>query len=207
MKSKLPPLIISPHTRPDPAPRLHPHQAPRAQHATRKAPVKAEAMEKAPPPSTEESKADGQSFRDALFGSGSSEPTAPSGLALGGFGEGGNGGQGQGGGSNQKGGERGSGRRSSSVAAAERARDKSGVGSADSAGLESGAVAEGWTELEIESRVAGRIRLSVLRERSGLRAKLLVGNPQAAQWMREHLASVEQDLAAELGCAVRLEMA
>ena len=61
-------------------------------------------------------------------------------------------------------------------------------------------------ELELESRVAGKIRLSVLKEEGLLRARVVVGNPLAAQWMREHLASVEKQLAEELGCRVKLEM-
>lgn len=205
MKAKLPPLIVTPRRPPEPAPQVHPHHAPRTQHVSRKNVSKAGVAEKAPPPSTEESRTDGQSFREALFGGGGPDAAQNPGLVVGGFGEGAGGQQGQGGGGQQDKG-RDSRKRSPSIEAAERNRGSGSARGAEGVPGDPLAVDEGWMELEIESRVAGKIRLSVLRETGRLRAKLTVGNPAAAQWLQEHLATVEQELAADLGCVVRLEM-
>jgi hypothetical protein len=203
MKTKLPPLVFDPKHPIKPAPSAHRNAH---AHAAKQKSVERADHKHDTPRSTEETRAAGESFRDALFGPSASEQEAA--LAMsGGFGEGGSRGQSQGQGGQQK--DEKPGRRGPRVAAKSTSggvgavREAAGQQTSEAAGQIG---ADGWMELEIESRVAGRIRLSVQKENGLLRARLNVGNPLAAEWMREHLASVEQQLGEELGCRVKLEM-
>ena len=198
MKAKLPPLVLNTPRQGCATPRTHHH----ATHAVKSKSVDRSSEKDGGPRSTEDSKADGNSFREALFGPSASDQEAA--LAMsGGFGEGGGQSQGQGGKQQD---ERG-GRRSKGAASSSRAqKDTDSTESASELAQSANLAAEGWVELELESRVAGKIRLSVLKEEGLLRARVVVGNPLAADWMREHLASVEKQLAEELGCWVKLEM-
>ena len=198
MKAKLPPLVLSTPRQVCAAPRTHQH----ATHAVKNKSVDRSSEKESGPRSTEDSKADGSSFREALFGPSASDQEAA--LAMsGGFGEGGGQSQGQGG---QQQDERGGRRSKGAASSSRRQKDADSTESASELAQSSTLSAEGWMELELESRVAGKIRLSVLKEEGLLRARVVVGNPLAADWMREHLASVEKQLAEELGCRVKLEM-
>lgn len=150
------------------------------------------------PPSSEETRADGAAFREALIAP--SPQDVPAELLMGGGAFSGGGG-GQGGGEGRQQQQRGA-RRSSAPAAAARTALPNSEAPAEALG----AVQAEWVAVEFESKAAGKVSMSVLQERGVLRARLHFPNDLAGQWMRSNLAQVEQQLAAELGCLVRLEM-
>jgi len=205
MKAKLPPLVYDPRHPVKPGPSAHRSAAEQAHAAAKNKAADRAHHKNHEPKSTDESRSAGEAFREALFGPSAMEQETARAMS-GGFGEGGSGGQskGQGGQHKDEKSERRSARLSAKGAAAQAA--SAAMESAKAASEMGQATTEGWMELEIESRVAGRIRLWVRKEEGLLRARLNVGNALAAQWMQEHLPSVEQQLADELGCRVKLEM-
>lgn len=197
MKDKLTPLMQTPLQHRERATQTHHVSRPHA--AMRKAPLKAELRDNEGPRSNEDTQADGNLFREALFGSNPNDATGqpPTPGFTGGGQSGGQGGQ-------QQEPERDDPRARQVAATAQAQRVSDAQQLAEAAQIEAGQ--GGWTELVIESRVAGKIRLAVLKEGSVLRARLSLGNPLATQWMLANLPNVESQLAADLGCAVRLEI-